>query len=63
MASQKAEKPLFLSFPRRWESSLYKAFWTPASAEVTAWRTFYEPIKIEDLKNSRENMIRHSGLP
>jgi hypothetical protein len=35
---QKVEKRLFLSFPRRRESSLRKAFWTPASAGAT-WRT------------------------
>jgi hypothetical protein len=45
MVSQKAGKRLFLSFPRKRESSLSKVFWTPAFAGVTAWRTFYETIK------------------
>ena len=45
MVSQKAGNRLFLSFPRRRESSLSEIFWTPAFAGVTAWRTSYETIK------------------
>jgi len=36
-----------LSFPRKRESSLDKAFWTPAFAGVTTWGTFYESVNIE----------------
>jgi len=36
-------------FPRRRESSIFGLFWTPASAGVTALRTFYERIKISNL--------------
>jgi hypothetical protein len=45
MRSQEVRKRSFLPFPRRRESSLYKGFWTPAFAGVTAWETFYETIK------------------
>ena len=38
--SQKVRNRLFLSFPRRRESSIFGLFWTPASAGVTALRTF-----------------------
>ena len=37
---------LFLSFPRRRESSNSKELWTPACAGVTGILTFYEFIKI-----------------
>ena len=54
MLSQKVRNRLFLSFPRRRESSIFGLFWTPASAGVTAMRTFYETIKIADfVKNPK----------
>jgi hypothetical protein len=56
MASQEVRKRSFLSFPRRRESSLSIAFWTPASAGVTTWGAFYESIKIETLK-TKENLL------
>jgi hypothetical protein len=47
MNSQKVKNRSFMSFPQRRESSLYKGFWTPAFAGVTAWGTFYEAINID----------------
>jgi hypothetical protein len=58
MNSQKVKNRSFMSFPQRRESSLYKGFWTPAFAGVTAWGTFYEAIKPEPLWVSSVSVIR-----
>jgi hypothetical protein len=54
MNSQKVKNRSFMSFPQRRESSLYKGFWTPAFAGVTAWGTFYEAIKTGKHEKGRE---------
>jgi hypothetical protein len=45
MVSLVARECLLLSFPRRWESSLYEFLWTPAFAGVTTKMAFREANK------------------
>jgi len=58
MPSQKIRNRLFLSFPRRRESSIFGLFWTPASAGVTALMTFYEAIKFNHLGLIPRSLLR-----
>jgi len=51
MNSKKVKKRLFLSFPRRRESSYFNEFWTPAFAGVTRFWTYYETINLDFYKN------------
>ena len=61
----RSRKTLFLSFPRRRESSIFKSLlilWTPVFTGVT---TFYEAIKFNDsgfLLRPSLFLVRHSAV-